>query len=80
LFGKGCVLKSWAISKRLSRNSEEKPRATMCQDHSYFYKDFEDMIRKSNYGAGKVLVWDNGTYILVDEQKEREELMNLKLG
>ncbi len=76
----GGVLKSWAVPKGPSMNTADKRLAMMVEDHPYDYRTFEGIIPEGNYGAGTVMVWDEGNYLALGATDSKESDKMIQAG
>ena len=63
------VLRSWAVPKQPSGDTGIRRLAMQVDDHELSYADFEGEIEEGSYGAGRVELWDRGTYEIVEQEE-----------
>jgi bifunctional non-homologous end joining protein LigD len=67
---------SWAVPKGIPPDPKKNHLAVHVEDHPLEYFKFAGEIPKGEYGGGKVLIWDEGTYDPV-KWSDREVMVDL---
>ena len=68
------TFKSWAVPKGPSTDPRDKRLAMAVDDHEISWGDFEGVIGEGRYGAGRVIVWDRGSYDSLREEPMADSL------
>ena len=72
------TMKSWAVPKGPSYDPRDKRMAVHVEDHPISYNSFEGTIPAEQYGAGKVIIWDKGTWMPLGDPHKGYREGNLK--
>ena len=72
------TMKSWAVPKGPSLDPHDKRLAVHVEDHPISYSSFEGTIPARQYGAGKVIIWDRGTWQPLGNARSAYRAGNLK--
>ncbi|GLW92028.1 non-homologous end-joining DNA ligase [Actinokineospora globicatena] len=59
---RGGVLVSWAVPRGLPTEQGDIRLAVHTEDHPMEYATFEGEIPRGEYGGGRMVIWDRGTY------------------
>jgi len=68
------VLASWALPKGVPEEPKDNRFAARTEDHPLEYLDFHGEIPKGQYGAGKMTIWDHGTYDVLKWEPRKIEV------
>lgn len=68
------VLRSWAVPKGPSSDPHDRRLAMPTEDHPLEYREFEGVIAQGEYGAGGVVVWDEGTFRNLSADRNGREI------
>jgi bifunctional non-homologous end joining protein LigD len=69
------ALVSWAVPKGMPEEPGENRFAAHTEDHPIEYLEFHGEIPEGNYGAGKMMIWDRGTYECLKWEPRKVEVL-----